>query len=58
MGKLTDIRRLPEYSVFCFLRFQVITFLHRLFLASKVLVSQKGDRKADRHRFGVNKEEE
>ena len=52
MGKSTNIYnvwRLFEYSVFCLFCFQIITFLQRSFLASKVLVSRKGDRKADRH---------
>ena len=52
MGKSTNIynvQRLFEYSVFCLFCFQIITFLQRSFLASKVLVSRKGDRKADRH---------
>ena len=51
MGKSTNIYnvwRLFEYSVFCLFCFQIITFLQRSFLASKVLVSRKGDRKADR----------
>ena len=45
MGKSTNIYnvwRLFEYSVFCLFCFQIITFLQRSFLASKVLVSRKG----------------
>ena len=57
MGKLTDIYnvvwRLHEYSIFCLLRLQNITFLQHSFLVSKVLESWKGDRMADRHRRGV-----